>query len=226
MTDPHRYCVVIPVFNGAQTIGDLVQRVKEQGLPVIVVDDGSQDRTAAVASDRGALVISHLQNEGKGRALRTGFEYAVRHRYDGVITMDGDGQHDPEDIPRLIREGEVQHAGIVLGNRMNNGAVMPRRRRWANHLMSQIISLVARQTIPDSQCGFRVVRREVLENVPLRSTRFEIESELVLRAAAKRWKIISVSVKTIYDARHRSHIRPVREGLRFLWLLMRHAVGQ
>lgn len=221
---PNRYCVIIPAFNAAKTIGDLVQRVKAQGWPVIIVDDGSQDRTAAIASDCGALVISHLQNEGKGRALRTGFEYAVRHRYDGVVTMDGDGQHDPAEIPALIRAGEVQHAGMVVGNRMSNGALMPGKRRWTNHTMSCIISAMARQPIPDSQCGFRFVRREVLESLPLRSKRFEIESELILRAAAKRWKIVSVPVKTIYDEQHSSHIQPVRESLRFIWLLLRHLV--
>ena len=124
----------------------------------------------------------------------------------------------------LIRAGEVQHAGIVLGNRMCNGAAMPPVRLHTNRLMSAMVSAMARQRIPDSQCGFRMIRREVLESVPLRAQRFEVESELLLGAAARRWKIISVPVRTIYDARHRSHIQPVRDGLRFLGLLLRHLV--
>ena len=192
-----RYCVVIPAFDAAGSIGELVRRVKLQGLEVVVIDDGSRDHTASIASAQGALVISHLCNQGKGQALRTGFEYVLRSRYDGVITLDSDGQHDPQDIPQLIRAGEVQHAGLVLGNRMTNGAAMPRLRRLTNGLMSDIISSVARQRIPDTQCGFRFIRREVLESVPLRAMRFEIETELVLGAALRRWKIVSVPVRSI-----------------------------
>ena len=216
-----RYCVVIPAFDAAGSIGELVRRVKLQGLEVVVIDDGSRDHTASIASAQGALVISHLCNQGKGQALRTGFEYVLRSRYDGVITLDSDGQHDPQEIPQLIRAGEVQHAGLVLGNRMTNGAAMPRLRRLTNGLMSDIISSVARQRIPDSQCGFRFIRREVLESVPLRAMRFEIETELVLGAALRRWKIVSVPVRSIYRDHH-SHIRPVREGLRFIGVVLRY----
>ena len=220
----HRYCVLIPAFNAVRTIGELVRRVKQQGYVVIVVDDGSSDRTASAASEQGALVISHLHNQGKGRALRTGFEHALRAGHDGIITMDSDGQHDPSEIVHLIREGEVQHAALVLGNRMADGAAMPRQRHWTNRIMSRVISAVARQPIPDSQCGFRVIRKEVLKDVPLRTDRFEIETELVLGAAARRWKIISVPVRTIYQPNHHSHIRPVPDTLRFLKLVLRHLV--
>ena len=215
-----RYCVVIPAFQAAKSIGELVRRIKEQGLAVVVVDDGSRDATAALAAGAGALVISHLRNEGKGRALRTGFDHVVRERYDGVITMDGDGQHDPAEISELIRAGELQHAGIVLGNRMTNGSAMPPARRRTNKLMSSIVSALARQPIPDSQCGFRLIRKEVLEDLSLRARRYEIETELLLKAARRRWKIISIPVRSIYD-NHESHIQPLREGLRFTGIILR-----
>ena len=215
-----RYCVVIPAFESEKTIGVLVAQIQHQELDIIVVDDGSRDRTAVIAAQHKALVISHLHNQGKGQALRTGFEHALRGPYDGVITMDSDGQHDPAEIPQLIRAGEVQHAGIVLGNRLQNGAAMPRARRWANTLMSGIVSAVTRQAIPDSQCGFRFIRKEVLEDVRLQAKRFEIETELLLRAAGRRWKIISVPVRSIYHA-HPSHIRPLRDTIRFLGLVLR-----
>lgn len=214
-----KYCVVIPAHDTARTIGPLVREIKRQGLDPVVIDDGSRDRTAAVAAEAGAVVISHLRNEGKGRALRTAFEYAVRQGYQGVVTMDGDGQHDPLEIPHLIREGERQHAGLVIGNRLVNGGAMPRLRRVANTAMSALISALARQRIPDSQCGFRFIRREVLQSVPLRTSHFEHEAELVFGAAARRWKIVSVPIRSIYR-NERSHIRPVRDGLRFLWLLV------
>jgi glycosyltransferase involved in cell wall biosynthesis len=216
-----RYCVVIPAFQAEQTIGAIVERVKALGLDVVVVDDGSRDGTASAASAKGAVVISHLRNRGKGQALRSGFDYARRQRYDGVVTMDSDGQHDPAEILMLIRAGEVQHAGMVLGNRMADGAVMPAVRRRTNRLMSAIVSAVAKQPIPDTQCGFRVIRRELLDSVPLRTAHYEVETELLLAAAARRWKIVSVPVRAIYD-NHRSHIRPFTDGVRFIALLARH----
>ena len=218
-----RYCVVIPAYQAARTIGTLVSRIKDQGLPVIVVDDGSRDDTASIASAEGALVISHLRNEGKGRALRTGFEYALRARYDGVVTIDSDAQHDPAEITELISIGEHQHAGIVVGNRMMNGRLMPRARLWTNAFMSTVVSALARQRIPDSQCGFRFIRKEVLGSVPLRSRRFEIETELLLRAAARRWKIISVPVRVNYE-NHHSHIKPLPDAIRFIGLVIRFLV--
>ena len=216
-----RYCVVIPAFDSENTIGALVAQIKHQELDIIVVDDGSRDRTASISAQHKDLVISHIHNQGKGQALRTGFEHALRCRYDGVITMDSDGQHDPSEIPQLIRAGEVQHAGMVLGNRLHNGAAMPRARRWANTLMSEIVSAVARQAIPDSQCGFRFIRKELLEDVALQAKRFEIETELLLRAAGRKWKIISIPVRSIYHE-HPSHIRPLRDAIRFLGLILRY----
>ncbi|MDP3723633.1 MAG: glycosyltransferase family 2 protein [Candidatus Omnitrophota bacterium] len=222
MSSP-RYCVVIPTFQSAETIEELVRQVRRQSFAVVVVDDGSRDLTASLASQQGALVISHLRNQGKGRALRTGFDYALRSHYDGIITMDGDGQHDPGEIPKLIHAGELQHAGIVLGNRMADGLSMPPARRWTNLVMSTVVSALARQRIPDSQCGFRFIRKEVLESIPLRTTRFELETELLLAAAARRWKIVSVPIRSIYH-NHKSHIRPVRDALRFLRVILRYVV--
>ena len=218
-----RYCVVIPALNAAATIGELVRQIKAQGLTAVVIDDGSRDQTAAIAAAQGALVISHLRNLGKGCALRTGFEYALRSQFDGVVTMDSDGQHDPSEIAALIRAGELQHAGMVIGDRMADGVAMPTARRRTNAVMSALVSAVARQRIPDSQCGFRFIRREMLEAIPLRAKRFEIESELVCAAASRRWKIISLPVRSIYR-RQPSHIQPLRETIRFLGVLLRHLV--
>ena len=217
-----RYCALIPVVDAAQTIGEVVRQVKAQGLSVVVIDDGSRDETPAAASEQGAIVISHLRHQGKGCALRTGFEYALRSRYEGVVTLDGDGQHDPADIPQLIDAGERQHAGVVLGDRMANGPAMPAIQRWANTLMSAIVSGVARQRIPDSQCGFRFIRKEVLEDLPLRARRFEIETELVAAAALRKWKIVSVPVRSISRPGQASRIRPLRDAARFLGVVLRY----
>lgn len=225
MTAPaSRYCVIIPAFNAAATIGALIDGVRAHGLPVVVVDDGSTDDTASLSARHGAVVVSQLRNEGKGSALRSGFRYALRASYEGVVTMDSDGQHDPADLPRLIHEGERQHAGIIVGNRMEQGSRMPWLRRGANRLMSRLVSTVAGQHIPDSQCGYRFIRREVLASVPLRARRFEIETELLLAASQRRWKTVSVPVRAIYNGRT-SHIRPLREAWRFLGVLARHVTA-
>ena len=216
-----RYCVIIPALEAADTIGELVGRIKRHGLAVVVVDDGSRDATAAMASQAGAVVISHLRNHGKGCALRTGFAYALRSRYDGIVTMDSDGQHDPDDLPRLLQTGESSRAGMVVGNRLANGRAMPTVRRWTNELMSWMVSGVAGVGIPDSQCGFRFIRREVLESLTLRAVGFEIETELLLAAAARRWPIVSVPVRTIYG-REQSRIQPARDTARFVGVMTRH----
>ena len=216
-----KYCVVIPAYHAEKTIGALVKSIKAQGFVVLVVDDGSRDHTASIASKEGALVISHLRNQGKGLALRTGFDHALRHGFDGVVTLDSDGQHDPQEISKLIEEGERQHAGMTIGNRMSNGISMPAPRRVTNRVMSAIVSRISGIRVPDSQSGFRMIRRELLSQVPLSATRFDIETELVLRAASRRWKIVSIPVRSIYQ-NERSHIQPLSDGLRFLILVLRY----
>jgi hypothetical protein len=124
-------------------------------------------------------------------------------------------------IRRTCR-GEREHAAIVLGNRMAQAGQMPPVRRWTNRLMSTLVSALVRQWIPDSQCGLRLIRREVLPALTLRASRYDLESELLLQAARSRWKIVSVPVRAIYDGRP-SHIRPLADMCRFVGVLVRHA---
>ncbi|MBI3087590.1 MAG: glycosyltransferase family 2 protein [Candidatus Omnitrophica bacterium] len=216
-----RACVVIPAYNAADTLEPLVRQIKAMGLDVVVVNDGSTDRTAQAMTEAGTMLISHLANEGKGAALRSGFAFAVAAGYDAVVTMDSDGQHGPADLPPLLDAAAQSGAGIVVGDRMSSGAPMPLARRWTNRVMSCLVSALTRQRIPDSQCGLRVIRRDVLAAVRLRTRRFEIESEVLLAAARAGWAIDSVPIRAIYD-RHRSHIRPLQDGVRFLRLIVRY----
>jgi len=217
-----RPCVLIPSYNAASTIGALVTSIKPLGVDVIVVNDGSEDRTAQVAADAGALVIGHVRNRGKGAALRTGFAFTLDAGYDAVVTLDSDGQHDPREIPHLLETARcLESEGIVLGHRLANGAVMPTARRWTNRLMSWIVSTMTRQSIPDSQCGFRVIPARALQHLTLTTNQFELETELLFAAAKHGWRIHSVPIRTIYD-HHASHIRPFSDGLRFVRLVMRY----
>ena len=218
-----RYCVVIPALNAARTLEPLVAALKARTLDVVVVDDGSSDATAQVASVAGALVVSHARNLGKGAALRAGFQHALRMGYAGVITMDSDGQHDPSDAVRLIDAAEQSNARIIIGNRMLERHRMPLVRRWTNQMMSSVVSWLIRQRVPDSQCGFRFIRTEALAALPLAASRFDLETELLLAAGRQRWSVESLPVTTIYN-RHRSHIQPLQDGLRFMRLILWYAL--
>ncbi len=215
-----RIAVLIPSYNEGKTIGTIVEAVRERGLIAYVVDDGSRDDTAREAASHGATVLSHEVNQGKGASLRDGFFRIVKDGYDYVLVMDGDGQHRTEDIDRLIRKMEEADAGMVVGNRMGDPKSMPRVRVVVNHFMSSLISVLSGQNIPDTQCGFRLIKTTLLESVALHSSHYETESEILIKAARKGWKIESVPITTVYR-KETSRIRPVRDTLRFLALVAR-----
>ncbi len=219
-----RACVVIPAYNAASTIGPLIRHIHTLSLSAIVVNDGSTDKTAEVAVQAGAVVISHVQNQGKGTALRSGFAYALQAGFEAIVTLDGDGQHDPAEIPRLLEAASASDAAIIVGCRTIDSTAMPWARRCTNRVMSRVISWAVRQNIPDSQCGFRVIRRHVLERMHLSTERFEIETEMLLAAARLGWPITSVPIKTIYE-NHSSHIKPVSDSLRFVRLMLRYLLS-
>ena len=223
MAENLKSCVVIPAYNAAKTLGPLVRHIRQLKVDAVVVNDGSTDETAQVATASGALVISHLANHGKGVAVRSGFAFAMEKGYDVVVTMDGDGQHDPAELPRLLEEVARDGVAVVVGNRVQERWRMPRVRRWTNEVMSGIVSWMARQDIPDSQCGFRVVRRKALEQMRLSSRHFDIETELLLAASRVGWRISSIPIRTIYD-KHPSQIHPLMDGLRFILLIVRYLV--
>lgn len=216
-------CVLIPSYNEAKAIGSIVGGLKSHGLTVYVVDDGSTDETASVAEDKGAIVIKNEKNLGKGAAMRRGFLHVLKGGYDAVLVMDGDDQHDVTDISHLIKTMRADNAlGIVIGNRMKDASSMPFVRKVTNRFMSFLMSKITGQHIPDSQCGFRLIRREVLESIKLESSNFEIESEMIVRAAKAGLKIGSVPVKTVYRD-EKSRINPAIDTFRFIILMAKLA---
>jgi len=213
-----RVCVIIPTYNEADAIGNLVSEIKRLGFDVLVVDDGSSDSTKEIVRGKGVALLENSTNLGKGSSLRSGFDYAIKEGYDFVVTMDGDGQHSPPEITRFIELVEKEHAGIIVGDRMQNCIGMPWVRRLTNTIMSNLISKLAGQRIPDTQCGFRLIKIDVLKNIDLISYRFEIESEILIKAAKAGFKIISTPIKTIYQG-EKSKINPFIDGLRFIRLV-------
>ncbi len=215
-----RVAALIPAFNVSEGLSSLIARIQPYVERVIVVDDGSTDDTGETSRRAGAFVIRHSENRGKGTALRTGFEYFIREGYDGCIILDGDGQHDPKDIPIFLREAARSDAGVIIGNRMSQNVSMPVIRRWTNQFMSFILSHRLGVFIPDTQCGFRYIRADVLRVIQIESTRFAIDSEILIEARRHGFKIASVPIQTIYQ-NQKSNIQPIRDTYFFLRLLFK-----
>jgi len=217
-------CVLLPAYNEEKTIALLVKDIKVHDFDVIVVDDGSTDNTGRTARDCGALVLSHPRNLGKGRAFRTGFKYIRGGDYDAVVVMDSDGQHSPDEIHKFIEHGKHSHAGIILGNRMHAPQGMPFIRRLTNKVTSFLISKAVKTKIPDSQCGFRLIRTEVLKKLNLSTINYDTETEIILEVAKNRFVIESIPIKTIY-ADQKSQINPIVDTIRF-WKLISKYTGR
>lgn len=215
-----KICVIIPSFNGAKSIGSLVKKLTRQNLEVIVIDDGSSDLTSKIASEAGAVVLRNTTNRGKGASLRRGFEYALTQGYSYIITMDGDGQHLPEDIPYFLKALENNpELDLAIGNRMHQPLNMPFIRQITNKGMSLLISRMCHQNIPDSQNGFRLIKSNTLKELELQCDRFEIETEMILRAAKKGARITSVEITSVYE-NHPSLISPLADTLRFIKFIL------
>lgn len=215
-----KVCVIIPTYNEARTISSVVSAIRRENLDVIVIDDGSSDSTVSLARDNGATVLKNPVNEGKGASLAKGFRYALDKDFDAVITMDGDGQHLPKDISSFIELARRSPAGIIIGNRMQKTGAMPWLRILTNTFMSWLISLITKQGIPDSQCGFRLIRRELLERLNLMTTKYETETEILIRAAEMGFTIESVAINTVYGD-EKSQINSFLDTARFIRFIIR-----
>ncbi|MBI3749315.1 MAG: glycosyltransferase family 2 protein [Chloroflexi bacterium] len=204
---------VIPAYQEGPRVAAVVAAARRQ-LPVIVVDDGSTDGTAARAEAAGATVIRQRPNAGKGVALRVGFARALEQGAGAVVTLDGDGQHDPAEIPAFLETFERSGAQLVIGRR--DFEAMPLVRRASNTLGRMAISVAVGRDIPDNQSGYRLIGSTLLaELLDSRETGFEFEVEMIARAIALRLPIAWVPIRTIY-AGEPSHIRPWAHFTSFL----------
>jgi len=218
-----RQCaVVVPCFNEAGTIGELVRAVRRLVPRVIVIDDGSSDATSTLAKDCGAYTIRHATNRGKGAALRDGFQRAQELGFGWVLTMDGDGQHSSDDIPKFLACAKETGAPLVVGNRLCHAERMPWLRRRVNRWMTGRISQLTGVPLADSQCGFRLVRLDALAGLKLTADRFEVESEMLVAFLAASHRVEFVPIQVIYKG-HPSKIHPLVDSWRWLrwWFAQR-----
>lgn len=217
-----RYVVVIPALNAAATVARVVEDSRAHLEPVLVIDDGSTDATGEAARAAGATVIRHDVNRGKGAALKTGFAWALANGFDGVVTLDADGQHLPSEIPAFLEERRRSGAELIVGGRAHLfGGMLPRRRN-ANRFSAWSISKCAGVTIPDSQSGFRLYSDRLLRALPLRADGFDLESEVLVRAGRAGLRISTIRIDLGFvDGIATSHYRPLADTLRIAWTVTR-----
>ena len=217
---PQSVLIVIPAYNEKLTIGSVVVLSKKYG-DVLVVDDGSRDRTGHIAEAAGAKVIRHPENRGKAQALKTGFLHALENSYDIVVTLDADGQHNPGEIPRVMEPVLSGEADLVIGSRFLNGGGngIPLYRRFGLWVLNTTTNVGLNGTlkITDSQSGFRAMNRKALEKiVGMNSNGYTMESDMLLRLAEEGVRIKEVPINARYDVPNKHKKNPVRHGVEVL----------
>jgi glycosyltransferase involved in cell wall biosynthesis len=194
---------LIPAYNEVSYITDVVKGVLKY-VPAVVVDDGSTDKTGAAAALAGAKVLVHPINQGKGKALNTGFDYAV--------------QHDPDEIPLFIEAYRAGVGDLIIGQR--DFSQMPSKNQFGNRTGTWLLGMAMGRPIPDNQSGYRLHSREVMRTVRPTTSRFEAEVEILLRAQMAGFHIAWVPIKTIYNDKV-SHFRPIHDSALFLRMVWR-----
>lgn len=212
-------CAIVPCFLEEATIGRVVADVLKHLDVCIVVDDGSPDATAQRAAEAGARVLRHERNLGKGLALKHGFALAGASGFRAALTLDGDGQHDAEEIPRFLHAYAAGDIDIVLGDRMGDARAMPLVRRATNRFASWCVARMAGVPIRDSQVGFRLMRLDTWDALDLRGRRFDLESEVLIKACRRGARVAQVPIRAIYHPAAASKINPVLDACRFFRLL-------
>ena len=214
--------VIIPAYNAAHTLPELLERTVRivPNSSIIVIDDGSTDTTKQIAERYRVHVLLHGKNCGKGAALQTGCEFAVKNGFEAVVTMDSDLQHRPEDIPRFIALHEVTGADVIIGSRLHNTKGMPVHRFLSNTITTGLVKMRTGAAITDSQSGFRFITRRVLEQVQLTASGFEAETEFLIKAAARKFSFGSIPIDTIY-AGEKSSMTHLHTTVNFIKVLLR-----
>ncbi len=217
---------VIPAYNAAKTIGQVVRRSGKFVDRVVVVDDGSKDDTAKVAKKAGARVMRLEKNAGKASAIRRGVAEAFKKRIDILVLLDADLQHLPEEIPRLVRPVALGKCDICIGSRfLGNHKDMPRHRRLTNRATTLATNVFTGYKLTDVQCGFRAIGKRAVSVLDFEGDRYTIETNMVLEAHEKGLAICEVPIKTVYEDSV-SYIRSGRHTLALAKMFVKRLVGK
>jgi glycosyltransferase involved in cell wall biosynthesis len=217
-----RVLVVIPAFNAERTVGAVIRGCREVLDDVLVVDDGSVDGTAAAALDCGARVVSHAANRGKGAALKSGFAFALQRGYDGVITLDADGQHLPREIPKFFVARAETRADLIIGGRAHLFGQMLSHRRMANRFSAWTIAKASGTGVTDSQSGYRVYSAALLRSLHLHTDGFDMESEVIVKAGRGGFRVITTPIELGFvNGVSTSHYKPLKDTIRIAWTVFR-----
>jgi len=213
-----RTLAVIPCCNEEVTVANVILKTKRFVDQVLVVDDGSSDETKKISEEAGAIVISHKKNRGKGAAIRTGFQYALENDFDYVVTIDGDGQHNPLEIPALLDNVIKNGHDISIGYRVGNNTEMPTWRRVGKRVLDYTTSIGTGGFVTDSQCGFRAFNKKAVEAITpnLKGDAFSVESEQLIKAHESGLKVVNTNVTCKYKDLKTSNKNPASHGLSVL----------
>lgn len=219
--------VLIPAYNEEKYIDKVLDNCLSQNLDIIVIDDGSTDRTAEIISNfdnktgKKIHLVKHDINKGKGEALKSGFLTALKNNYTGVITIDADGQHKVDEIAGFIEAVNKYNPDIIVGNRLENAKGMPFIRLFTNIFTSWIISIIASKKIADVQSGFRFIGCRAMKNIKLETKNFDTEPEILLKAGWLGYDIINIPISTIYHKNFNSHVNPIKDTIKFIRLILK-----
>jgi glycosyltransferase involved in cell wall biosynthesis len=212
----NKFMALIPAYNEAEHISQVVSLARLH-LPVVVVDDGSVDETVLLAEAAGAEVLRQVPNQGKGAALRAGFRRALELGCEAIVTLDGDGQHDPTEIDKFLNSYADEPADLIIGKR--NFKKMPFVRRLANTSGAWLFSWAVGQSIPDNQSGYRMLSRPFMEHLLSSAEQgFEFEVEMLVTCLKDNFSLKWVPIRTIYSG-EASHIRPWKHLVNFIRII-------
>ena len=191
--------VCIPAFNEGKVIDKVIKDCLKFSNEVVVCDDGSMDNTYEVADSAGADVIRHEKNIGKGESLRSLFKFARHSNHDIIVTIDGDGQFIPEEIPKLVKSIQENKSDLVIGYRFDDTTEIPNYRRFGNKMLDKMTNMVEEISVRDTQSGFRAYSRKVIDDIEFKMKGFGADAEILIDAAKKGYRLSEEKITVIYD---------------------------
>jgi glycosyltransferase involved in cell wall biosynthesis len=230
MKTSRKIALLIPAYNEEKYISQVIKNCAIYSLDIIIINDGSIDQTERVvkklkkSKKYPLILLQHPKNKGKGAALDTGFKYAIKKGYQGVITLDGDAQHDAREIKKFLQMIEEEKPDLIIGSRFQNVQGMPFLRLTTNYFTSWLISKLAKQKIEDVQSGFRYISAKVIKNIELKTKNFETEPELILKACWLNYKIKNLPISTIYYEGFVSEVNKFIDTLKFFKLVFKSLI--